>query len=131
MGPSSSKYTDGRKKASKSSRYACPSDLQSMDYTGTFRFRLGNAYDRKLLYNDPNVPESVVVDTDMEELVKWKHYCLEGSKNTKNGPIRTLPVLANRGSHSLYWGKQIVTSDGQWDDSDPSLLVHSLKKMTS
>ncbi|CAE7400238.1 unnamed protein product, partial [Symbiodinium microadriaticum] len=111
--PSTSKYMDGRKKSSKASR-----------------FRLGNAYDKKL-QNDPNVHESVVVDADMAELVKWKQYCLHSTQSTKNGPERTLPVLANRGSHSLYWGKQIVSSDGKLDDSDPSLLLHSLRKLTS
>jgi hypothetical protein len=95
------------------------------------RFRLGNVYDRKILHHDVHVPESVVVDADMEELVRWKQYSLQTTQHTKTGKIRTLPVLASRGSHSLYWGKQIVTSDGVIDDSDESLLLHSLKKMTT
>lgn len=67
---------------------------------------------------------------DMADLVTWKKYCLESTQHSKNGPIRTLPVLATRGSHSLYWGKQVVASDGQLDESDQSLLLHSLKKMS-
>lgn len=66
---------------------------------------------------------------DNDQLNNWKNFCADSTLKKKNGPIRSLPVLSNRGSHSLYWSKKIFMSEGEVVNKDPSLLAHSLEKL--
>jgi len=104
--PTSCRYTDGRKKASKQSRF-CLKNLHGHDETAS----------------------EAVPDRDVNDLVAWKTHCIKSTLDRKNGPCRSLPVLANRGSHALYWGKKAITTDGEVLNDDESLLRHSLQKL--
>ncbi len=74
---------------------------------------------------------STKMDQDTIELKKWTDYCGKDTLQIKNGPLRSLPVLSKNGSHSLYWSKKIISSDGEIVNTDESLLLHSLQKLTN
>jgi hypothetical protein len=68
---------------------------------------------------------------DSIALKKWTDYCGQNTLQIKNGSLKSLPVLSNNGSHSLYWSKKIVACDGEIINTDESLLQHSLQKLTN
>ena len=106
---------DGRKRASSQSRLP-PIAVQSI--SDSHRFRLGKGSSQRS-------------DQDLIELKQWTDYCGQNTLQIKSGPLRSLPVLSNNGSHSLYWSKKIVPSDGEIINTDESLLQLSLQKLTN
>jgi hypothetical protein len=92
------------------------------------RFRLGKRSPQlQAHHNDQGQGQG----QDVMELRQWTDYCAENTLEIKNGSLRSLPVLSNNGSHSLYWSKKIVSSDGEMVNTDESLLQHSLQKLNN
>lgn len=44
------------------------------------------------------------------ELEEWKAFSLERAVETKFGEMKSLPVLASTGTHSMNWGKKVISN---------------------